>query len=105
MVPSIGLGLGASNTCIDPIRVLSVPNPPRAGLLDGALCAKDVLDAVQRLIDVKLQRLWSVGIFDVEVNVIDEVVSAIIRAHLPPPQRRSVFCCATYPELSRLSSQ
>src|SRR5262249_56711681 len=76
----------AGNAGGDPVSVGVAPHVPVVGALDVALRAKDPARGTVRLIAVKLQRLGSAGVREVEVHVISQVGSGIRGAKLLPPQ-------------------
>src|ERR1700739_197481 len=99
MVPGIGRGSGAGNAGVNPVAGSVAPNVPLSAVFDVALRPEDEFINVVGLVNVKLQCLWSTGIFDVESQIVSEVLDGIVAAELLPPERVRVWCAAGQIEL------
>src|SRR6185312_1094673 len=99
MVPGVSGRRGARDSGVNPVAGGVAPNVPLRAIFDIALRAEDEFINVVGLVNVKLQRLWSIGICDVEIQVVGEIFNGIVAAELLPPQSVRVWRSAAEIEL------
>src|SRR5687768_5011112 len=100
-MPGIGLGYRTRDAGRLPRPVVGVVNLPGLRILVVTLGPVDVLSIVYRVVYIELQRLRSRRVLDVVVELVAEVINAVIGAELFPPQCVGVGSAAAEEELGR----
>src|SRR5579864_4312530 len=95
----------AGYASVMPCASSSVPDVPDAAILDVALGAEDEFAGTVGLVDIELQRLSILWRGEVELHVVLEVSSAVLRSQLSPPESVRVWSAAADVKLHGLTVQ